>query len=195
MGLPAIQANPPFYAPPARVGYSSMASRKYGRDLIKRLVPAYFRTQTELQNKTGLSYSSINDWANGKSDPRLEQLDRIAQAIKEMTGEEIEPLVLLLGSSAKVAAPRIREQPWWEKVLAEAMKLFPRTPLFAFEHIGALMGEKLPPADPVVIGQMASAWYQAASDEERSEALIAKAEREMAEEDEAAANPSKPRQR
>lgn len=195
MAMPSIQANPPFCGPAVRVGYSPMASRKYGRDLIKRLVPAYFRTQTELQNKTGLSYSSINDWANGKSDPRLEQLDKIAQAIKEMTGEEIEPLELLLGSSARMTAPRIREQPWWEKVLAEAMKLFPRTPLFAFEHIGALMGEKLPPADPVVIGQMANAWYQAASDEEKSEALIAKAEREMAEEDAKQANPSAPPRR
>lgn len=195
MAMPAILANPPFCAPPVKVGYSSMASRKYGRDLVRRLVPAYFRTQTELQNKTGLSYSSINDWANGKADPRLEQLDKIAQAIKETTGEEIEPLELLLGPQAKTAAPRIREQPWWEKVLAEAMRLFPRTPLFAFQHIGALMGEKLPPADPVVIGQMASAWYQAASDEEKSEALIAKAEREMVEEDEQLANPSKTKSR
>lgn len=195
MAQPAILANPPFCAPPARVGYSAMATRKYGRDLIRRLIPAYFRTQTELQNKTGLSYSSINDWANGKSDPRLEQLDKIAQAIKETTGEEIEPLELLLGPQAKSRAPRIREQPWWERVLAEAMKLFPRTPLFAFEHVGALMGEQLPPADPLVIGQMASAWYQAASDEEKSEALIAKAEREMAAEDETLSNPSAPRRR
>ena len=75
MAQPAIQANHPFCASPARVGYSAMASRKYGRDLVRRLIPAYFKTQTELHIKTEIAYSSINDWANGKSDPRLEQLD------------------------------------------------------------------------------------------------------------------------
>lgn len=101
MGLPAIQAKPLFCAAAARVVYSAMASRRYGRDLVRRLIPAYFKTQTELHIKTEIAYSSINDWANGKSDPRLEQLDKIAQAIKETTGEEIEPLELLLGPQAK----------------------------------------------------------------------------------------------
>lgn len=183
MGTPVFQANPPFYAAPAKVGYSSMASRKYGRELMKRIVPRYFRTQVELQVKTGLSYSSISDWANGKSDPRFEQLDKIASAIKELHGETIEPLELLFGTSAKGTAPRIQELPWWEEVVEKAMTLFPRTPRYAFDRIGALMGERPPPADPVVIGQMASAWHQGASDEERSAALIAKAEREMAAED------------
>lgn len=109
-----------------------------------------------------------------------------------MHGEKIDPLELLLGAAGRSQAPRVREQSWWADVLTKAMELFPRTPRFAFEHIGALMGEQLPPADPVVIGTMASAWYQAASDTERSDALIAKAEREMAEEDAAHTSPPVP---
>lgn len=192
MAMPAIQALPLFSAPPRRVGYSAMATRKYGADLVKALVPRYFATQNELHSATGIAYSSVNDWANGKSAPRFEQLDKIAQAIEAKTGEKIDPLELLLGPAGKGGAPRVREQPWWLEVLAKAMEMYPRTPKFAFEHIGALMGENLPPPDPVLIGTMASAWYQAADDTERSDALIAKAEREMAEEDAAHASPPVP---
>lgn len=90
----------------------------------------------------------------------------------------------LRGRTQGVAAPRVRDVPGFAEHIAEAQAMFRSTPEYAFAAIGELMGENLPKhLTPMAIGLMASGWHAAASDEERSAAIVANAEREMNEED------------
>jgi hypothetical protein len=69
---------------------------KYGKQLVDALVPDVFPNLTRLQLATGFAYSTINDWANGKADPRLEIVEQIVDLLAER-GISADPLRLLAG--------------------------------------------------------------------------------------------------
>lgn len=102
------------------------------------------------------------------------------------------PVEQLLGQPARhhetpdnddISGPRWRSLSWWPDVLKEAKKRFPKVAPVAWDWIGNLMGSDPPPADPQMIGTMAQAWDNSASDDERARAISENAHREMDEED------------
>jgi transcriptional regulator with XRE-family HTH domain len=160
-------------------------NRVLGRRVVEFAVPRYFKNLSALSHATAITFSTISDWANGKADPRYEMLEHIANVLRREHGVALtDPLDMCRGRRALEPEPaRFRNLPWWDEVVAAARKLFPKVPDYAFVWLGSLMGEEPPPREPVVIGLMAAAWYQRASDHARSDAIVAKAELEMAAED------------
>ncbi len=56
-------------------------NRDYGKNLIAALIPAVFKDQTALMLATGIAFSTINDWANGKSAPTIRKAEEIADVL------------------------------------------------------------------------------------------------------------------
>lgn len=83
----------------------------YGKQLIAALVPAVFKDQTALMLATGIAYSTINDWANGKSSPTLEKAEQIADVLAKR-GIAISAPDLLAGRSPGATAAIEYDDPY-----------------------------------------------------------------------------------
>jgi transcriptional regulator with XRE-family HTH domain len=64
--------------------------RDIGPRVTAALIPRYFKDLTAIQNATGIAYSTINDWHNGKADPTPNSLQKIASAIEKNTKQSVD---------------------------------------------------------------------------------------------------------
>lgn len=159
-------------------------ARKYGPRVIAALVPRWFRTQTELQNATGIAYSSINDWANGKADPRMEQLERVTAVVEKVHHVKLDPVELMHGSQS-VPRGHVDEHPDWPGAVEEAKRRRPgRFPDYAYSFSGKTSGAKMPEhLEWTNVIELTQFWWDTVSNEELMEAETEAVRREMEEED------------
>jgi len=168
------------------LGSSPMAPRIYGPRVISAVVPRFFPTVHALQIATGMAYSTLNDWANGKADPRLEALDKVIDAILKKHNVRVDALELLRGGSLpSVPQGRLRDHPEWHDAVEEAKRkrpnrLTPAAYSVASDTSPARWPEHI---DWTYAYEMADFWFRHSKDTELAEAETALARAEMAAED------------
>jgi hypothetical protein len=146
--VPAVVAFSPGYSRPFEPLRSpAMARKTYGPRVIAALIPRWFPTQTALQNATGIAYSSINDWANGKSDPRMDVLEKIADVIERDHGVRPDPVDWLRTQSGQQQAirPTVGQLPGWTEAEEAARKLRPRYEAWVWKAAREVSGFNCPP--------------------------------------------------
>jgi len=162
-----------------------MGVRIYGPRVIAAVVPRYFPTVHALQIATGMAYSTLNDWANGKADPRLEALDKVIDAIRTKHGAAVDALDLLRGDAGPMPKGRLRDHPEWSAAVEEAQRKRPNRLTPAAYTVG---GDTSPARWPEHIDwtyayELAEFWFRHSGDDALAEAETAAARAEMAAED------------
>jgi len=148
----------------------SLASRL----LSNVIAPARFETLQALHMRTGIAYSTIHQWSKDKSQPRWEQVQRIAEVLG------VDPFALLDDPATRGTMP-LRHHPDWSSARARAEARFPgKLPPSAYELAGDTAARTWPAhLDEVSVFDLASFWYRNASDERLSGAETAIARAEM----------------
>lgn len=154
--------------------FPSLASR-----LLSNVIdPARFETLHALHMRTGIAYSTIHQWSKDKSQPRWEQVQRIAEVLG------VDPFALLDDPTARATTP-LRQHPDWRSARARAESRFPgKLPASAYELAGDTAARTWPAhLDEVSVFDLASFWYRNASDERLSSAETAVVRAEMGRDD------------
>jgi hypothetical protein len=161
-----------------------MDRRIYGPRVIAAVVPRYFKNVQALQIATGMAYSTLNDWANGHADPRLEALDRVVEAVKKEHAVVLDPLELLGGPTV---APKgeIGNHPEWRPAVEEAQRKRPgKLPPAAYAVAAHTAPAKWPAhIDWTMAYELADFWHRHSTDDALAAAETAEALAEMAAED------------
>jgi hypothetical protein len=154
-----------------------MARKLFGPRLVKALVPSRYKDLTALQVATGKAYSTINDWANGKADPRLDEVVKIAEKVG------VDPIDLLRGNTRNRS--RVCDRLEWIEAVSEAQEHRPnKLPKYAYDFAGETSGRKLPEKlDWTFVFDLAKFWFDHVSEEELALAETASVQAEMDAED------------
>ena len=75
----------------------------FGQRVVAALVPRYFKDLTALHVASGKAYSTVHDWASGKSNPRLEVVEQLAELVRRDHDPNIDALDILRGSAPSSA--------------------------------------------------------------------------------------------
>jgi hypothetical protein len=102
------------------------------------LVPKYFDNPRVLHVKTGISYPTVLDWANGKGNPRPDTLEKIVEVVAREHGVTLDPIDLYRGAGTATAAKTLSAAPGWAEAAAQAEKAGVES--WVIEQIGALAG-------------------------------------------------------
>lgn len=142
-------------------------------------------TQEQLADEAGLDRVEVNALEKGRNKGSSGRVrDALTKAFGSLPVEYGGTIRIVEDHQGEAREPRWRTLPWWDDVVTAARQLFPKTSALAFERLGNLMGSDVPPQDAAFIGTMATLWDQRAGMDERSDAIVENAKREMAEEDE-----------
>lgn len=159
------------------------------RAAVRTLLAKHDDNQSVLAPKIGYKQPSLSSFLQGRNGAGY----KVARKVADLIGLPLDQL--LSGKTARqLAMPRFDTLPGWAEAVAQARAIYKKVPPYAFEVVGGWMGATPPSIDPITIGNLARDWWESSSDMERSEALIAQAQREMTEEDElhAPANDTRP---
>lgn len=172
-----VAVRPTLVSMTKRAGALTEAEAEKVRGLLRELIAAA-GSQSALSKKIKVSQQHISNALAGRGvGYALGRAAAHAAGVADFEG-------WLRGRSSSLLAPKLKGVRGFDEALVQARAMFRSIPAYAFDAVGELMGEQLPEhITPVALGMMASGWHEAASDEARTAAITAKAEREMNEED------------
>ncbi len=160
---------------PPRPPKATKPKKTWGPLVVQALMPRFFPTLKAIQHATGFEYSTIHDWSKGNSNPKLDQLERIAK----VTGIPVPEM--LRGKSMAPSRMTLREHPDWLVALADAKEKYgKRLPAYAFELAGDTSGPLPTHLDADIVFGAAEFWNRCAPDAEIARADTAAANAELA---------------
>ncbi len=147
---------------------SSRRAKRFGPLVIKTIVPRFYKDLTAIQIATGFAYSTIHDWSTGIANPKLDQLEKIAELTK------VSVVDLLRGTTTPTKGT-LQEHPEWDATLAIARaKYGRRLPDYAFELAGETSAARAPEhLDAEFVADLAQFWQRHAPDDESAETIEA----------------------
>ena len=123
------------------------------------------------KHASGRELSTAAGLSKGQFHATIKQLrggqgTNITTLVALATALEISLPWLLTGQDER--EPRLMDLPNWSKVAADTAKRRPLVPDFAIAHVGTFVFPNRPELDVTFVGDLARAWFEAASEELRS---------------------------
>jgi hypothetical protein len=161
-----------------RLCSTAMDSPSLGARVLAALIPAHYPDLNALHRASGMAYSTLHAWKRGASNPRWEQVEKLAALVGR------DPFDIVAPSESASSLSTLRHHPDFAAACGRAQRRYSSMPAVAYELAGDMAAAQWPEhLDEHAIYRLAEFWFSNATDRRLIEAETSAARREMEAED------------
>lgn len=110
---------------------------------IQRYINKVGISRKDFAKAIGVPYSSLTDWINGKSYPRIEKIELMAQFFGVQKSDLVEDSSINSGEQSSYAAQKILNDPYYRILFDAALDSMPEDILMAAEMLQRIKNVRL----------------------------------------------------